>query len=166
MIFWSWLPQICGDPGPMPLGPCPKSGLVWHKWTSSMDDWFYDFELKCRKKIKDVTSISLLLWRIDFIISSWNVEENYSCWSWPINSGLWLWINFMIFLLKCHHPLTHRPNELDPDLFLRFQEEIIWTWFRLILRFQVDMLRKISWTWPWLILWFQVENQRCRKVDP
>ena len=74
------------------------------------------------------------------LILSWNVEKNWRCdisgliimkdwiwfyvegptkimdvWSWPINSGLWPWINFTIFSWNV--------------------EEIIWTWSWLILWF-------------------------------
>ena len=82
-----------------------------------MKDWFYDFKLKCWKKLK--------MWHqwtyyYEGLISWFYVEVSKKIihvWSWPIGSGLWPWINFIIFLLKCHHLLTHQDMCLTPDCF-------------------------------------------------
>ena len=50
-------------------------------------------------------------------------------------SILWFWVEMSSFI----DPPTVK---LSPEF---------------ILRFQVEMLRKINWSWPRLILWYQVE---------
>ena len=101
------------------------------------------FQVVMLRKIGDVTSVDLLLWRIDFIILCCSVMD---VWSWPISSELWPWINFMTFYWNVI--IGSRTNTWT-WLWIVFKisnwnvVEIIWTWFWLILPFKVYMLREL-----------------------
>ena len=83
------------------------------------EDWFYDFELKCWRKLEmlEIDPINSGLWPwIKFMVLSGNVVIRR-----PTNNCAWLWINFKILSLNV--------------------KKIIWPWPGFILWFQFEILK-------------------------
>ena len=141
---------------------------MWRKWTFFNGRLILWFQVVVLRKIKDVTSVDLSLWRIDFMILCWNVEENYRClkltrqqWTLTLDQ----FYDFFVEMSSSVDPPTH---ELNPEWFLRFHVEMANKLFELdpgwFYDFELTFWGKLIEREPWLILRFQVENKICWKL--
>ena len=76
------------------------------------------------KKLKHVTSVVLLLRRIDFMILCRSVKEDYRCLKLTCQQRTLILNQFYDFFVEMSSSIDPLTQELDPELFLRFQVEI------------------------------------------